>query len=129
MDKTLADFVRAARARIREIGVEEFDEMIENHDDVLVVDVREPEEFHRGHIPGALSVPRGILESAADASCKLNVEKLSGARDRTIVLCCQNGARSALAADTLRQMGFARAYNLAGGIDLWEAEGFALVKD
>jgi len=49
MAKTLADFVREARARIREISVEEFDEMIENHDDVLVVDVREAEEFHRGH--------------------------------------------------------------------------------
>ncbi len=49
MVKTLADFVHEARARIREISVEEFDEMIENHDGVLVVDVREPEEFHRGH--------------------------------------------------------------------------------
>lgn len=47
--KTLLDFVRDARARMREISVEGFDEMIENHDDVLVVDVREPEEFHRGH--------------------------------------------------------------------------------
>ena len=41
----------------------------------------------------------------------------------------QNGARSALAADTLQQMGFARVCNLAGGVDLWQAEGLALVTD
>ncbi len=129
MTKTLADFVRDARARIREISVEEFDEMIENHDDLLIVDVREAVEFQRGHIPGALLIPRGILESAADAACKLGVDRLRDARRQTVVLCCQNGARSALAADTLQQMGFDKVYNLAGGIDLWQAEGMALVTD
>ena len=101
MTKTLADFVREARARICEISVEEFDEMIENHDDVLVVDVREAEEFHRGHIPGALLIPRGILESAADTNCPMRVDKLCAARDGTIIVCSQYNARSALAADTL----------------------------
>lgn len=129
MAKTLADFVREARARIREISVEEFDEMIENHDDLLIVDVREAVEFQRGHIPGALLIPRGILESAADAACKLGVDRLRDARRQTVVLCCQNGARGALAADTLQQMGFDKVYNLAGGIDLWQAEGMALVTD
>jgi len=127
--KTLADFVREARARIREIGIEEFDEMIENHDDLVIVDVREAEEFQRAHIPGALLVPRGILESATDAGCEHSVDKLRAARDKTIVLYSQNGARSALATDTLQQMGFEKVYNLAGGIDLWQAEGFALVTD
>ena len=103
--------------------------MIENHDDLLIVDVREVGEFQRGHIPGALLIPRGILESAADASCKLGVDRLRDARRQTVVLCCQNGARSALAADTLQQMGFDKVYNLAGGIDLWQAEGMALVTD
>lgn len=129
MAKTLADFVREARARIREISIEEFDEMIENHDDLLIVDVREAEEFHRGHIPGALLIPRGILESAADATSQRRVDKLCGARDQTIVLCNQRGSRGALAADTLQQMGFEKICHLAGGIELWEAEGYALVKD
>jgi rhodanese-related sulfurtransferase len=129
MAKTLADFVREARARIREISVEEFDEMIEDHDDLLIVDVREAEEFQRAHIPGALLVPRGILESAADAGGKSGVDRLREARGKTIVLYCQNGARSALAADVLQQMGFEKVYNLAGGIDLWQAEGFALVTE
>jgi rhodanese-related sulfurtransferase len=129
MAKTLADFVREARARVHEISIEEFDEMIENHDDVLVVDVREAEEFHRGHIPGALLVPRGILENAADTHCPARVDKLCGARDRTIIVCSRNNARSALAADTLQQMGFENVYLLVGGIDRWEAEGLALARD
>lgn len=129
MAKTLADFVREARARIREISVEEFDEMIENHDDVLVVDVREAEEFHRGHIPGALLVPRGILESAVDAAGDRGMDQLRAARGRNIVVCSRNNTRSTLAADILQQMGFEKVYALAGGIALWEAEGFALVSD
>ena len=129
MEKTLADFVREARTRIREISVEEFDEMIENHDDLLIVDVREPDEYHHGHIPGALLVPRGLLEGAADAVCKWHVGKLRDARERTVVLYCQNGSRSALAADTLQQMGFGRVYNLAGGVEMWQAEGYALVSE
>ncbi|MBI3777804.1 MAG: rhodanese-like domain-containing protein [Gammaproteobacteria bacterium] len=74
MAKTLADFVREAQTRVRAISVEEFDEMIENHDDLLIVDVREPEEFHRGHIPGALLVPRGTL--AADVLQQMGFEKV-----------------------------------------------------
>jgi rhodanese-related sulfurtransferase len=129
MPKTLADLVREARARIQELRPEELDELIEDHEDLLIVDVREPDEYARGHIPGALNVPRGLLEGAADPDSKHRVEALATARERTVVLYCQNGARSALAADTLRQMGFARAYSLAGGVELWEAEGFALIKD
>jgi rhodanese-related sulfurtransferase len=129
MAKTLADFVREAQARVRGISVEEFDEMIENHDDVLVVDVREPEEFHHGHIPGALLIPRGVLESAVDAANDRGTEQLRAARERSIVVCSHNDARSTLAADVLLQMGFKKVYALAGGIKRWEAEGFALVSD
>ncbi|MBI3575423.1 MAG: rhodanese-like domain-containing protein [Gammaproteobacteria bacterium] len=129
MAKTLADFVRKARARIHEISIEEFDEMIENHDDVLVMDVREAEEFNRGHIPGALLVPRGILEGAADTNSPMRVDKLCGARTSTIIVCSQNSARGALAADTLQQMGFQKVYLLVDGIDRWEAQGLALARD
>ena len=128
MAKTLADFVREAQARVRAISVEEFDDMIENHDDLLIVDVREPEEFHRGHIPGALLVPRGTLESAADAGDR-GMDPLRAARARNIVVCSRNNTRRTLAADVLQQMGFDRVYALTGGVTRWEAEGFALVSD
>ncbi len=129
MQKTLGDFIREARARIQEVRPEELDEMIENHDELLILDVREPEEFRAGHIPGALLVPRGTLEGAADCGTKHRVERLCDARTRaTVVVYCENGGRSALAADTLNQMGFT-AYNLAGGIVLWHAEDLPIIRD
>lgn len=128
MPKTLADFVIEARARIQEVRPDELDEMIENHDEPLILDVREPDEYRRGHIPGALLVPRGTLEAAADAGYEDRVDTLCAARERTVVIYCETGARSALATDTLTQMGY-RAYNLAGGIVLWEAEGYPVITD
>lgn len=129
MAKRLADFVADARRRIQEIKPDDLDEMIENHDDLLIVDVREPHEYAAGHIPGALSVPRGLLEGAADLEFKHRNETLSQARARTVVTYCQSGGRSALAADTLKQMGFDKAHSLSGGLDLWQAEGMPVVKD
>ena len=129
MAKLLADFVREARARIHGISIEEFDEMIESHDDVLVVDVREAEEFRRGHIPGALLVPRGILESAADTNSLMRMDKLCAAHTSTIIVCSRNNARGALATDTLQQMGFQKVYLLVDGISRWEAQGLALARD
>ena len=129
MAKTLTDFVSEARARIHAISIEEFDEMIENHDDVLIVDVREAEEFHRGHIPGALLVPRGTLENASDPNSAARVDRLCAARDSTVIVCSQKNARGVLAADTLQQMGFQKVYLLVDGIGHWEAAGLALVRD
>lgn len=129
MVKRLRDFVADARGRVREVSVDELDEIIENHDDVLIVDVREGDEYAKGHIPGALLVPRGTLEGAADAAYKHRVEVLCQARGKTVVTVCQTGGRSAMAADTLQQMGFERVYSLAGGVDMWEAEGMPLIKD
>lgn len=129
MPKTLSDFVREARSRIQEVRPDDLDEMIENHDDLLIVDVREADEYMKGHIPGALHVARGLLEGAADPDYKHRVERLCNARDNTVVVYCASGGRSAMAADVLRQMGFARACNLAGGIEMWMADGFAVVKE
>lgn len=129
MAKTLSDFVKEARSRIQEVRADDLDEMIENHDDLLILDVREPQEYAAGHIPGALHVPRGMLEVAADAQSKGRVEALAGAQNRTIVTYCASGGRSAMAADTLKQMGFEKTYSLAGGIATWSAGGMPVVKD
>jgi rhodanese-related sulfurtransferase len=127
MAKTLGDFVREARARICEWSAEDaHDRLAAGH--VLVVDVREADEFTLGHLPGALSVPRGILEGAADPGYKLRVEPLCRARRQPTLLYCQTGARSAMAAATLQEMGFEQVYSLAGGVECWVAEGYILEK-
>lgn len=127
MAKTLGDFIREARARIREWDAETAYQRLATGG-VLVIDVREPDEFAAGHLPGALCVPRGTLEGAADPGYKLRVEPLCRAQRQTVLLCCQTGARSAMAAATLQEMGFAHAYSLAGGVECWVAEGHILEK-
>lgn len=121
--------MRETHVSVREISVEEFDEMVENHDDLLIVDVREAGEFQRGHIPGALLLPHGMLEGAMDDARRLQLEQLLGGRLKTFVLCSHDGSRSAAAARALQRIGFEKVYSLAGGIDRWQALGFALVTE
>ncbi len=127
MPMSLGDFIAQARSRIQEIAPDELDNLIEDNEAILIVDIREPAEFEAGHIPGAILIPRGTLEGAADPRSPHRVEPLCSAQERTVVLYCESGARSALAADTLQQMGFANVSSLAGGCVLWEAEGLVLV--
>jgi rhodanese-related sulfurtransferase len=107
---------------VREISIEEFDEMIENHDDLLILDIRSAAEFELGHIPGALLVPGGILEDAA-------VNRLLGVLHKTLVICSQDGSRSAVPVNKFEQMGFEKIYSLTGGIKRWETQGYALVRE
>ena len=119
MAKALKDFVTEARTRINEVDPDTAEELREERADVMVLDVREPEEFEMGHIPGAVNVPRGILESAADPDYKNPHPELCRARHRPILLYCKSGGRSALAAATLQEMGFEEVYNIAGAAAVW----------
>jgi rhodanese-related sulfurtransferase len=122
MSKSLSDFITEARSRVRDLQPDEVEELLEERDDAVLVDVREPYEYEPLHIPGSVLIPRGTLEGAADPNNKHRIEALYSARSRPVVVYCDTGSRSALAADTLQQMGFEEVYNLAGGIKLWEAE-------
>ncbi len=124
-NKRLADFVNAARARIKEVDSETAEGMMSSRRDLLVLDVREPEEFHAGHVPGAVNVPRGMLEAAADPDYRRPHPELCRAHHRPILLYCKSGGRSALAAATLQEMGFEEVYNVAGGAITWAADDCA----
>ena len=126
MPKTLGDFIREARARIREMDADTARERLA---ELLVIDVREAEEFALGHLPGARLIPRGVLEAAADPAYKGCDMRLSRAAACEILLYCSTGARSALAAVTLLDMGFERVHSLAGGTELWLAEGYELTRE
>lgn len=120
MPKTLMDFVSAARGRIVEINPEALSAELERGGDLLLVDVREPDEYRLGHLPGAVSIPRGIVEPAADLQYPKRHPELSQARERPVVLYCATGGRSALACDVLREMGFENVASLAGGVAAWQ---------
>jgi len=120
--KTLADLVIEARARIREVTPDELAEAMEEGEPWLIVDVREPYEYERLHVPGSVLIPRGLLEGAADPQSPHRIDALCEARERPLALLCATGARSAFAAVVLEQMGFGNVVNIAGGIKLWESE-------
>lgn len=120
--KTLADLVSEARAQIREIAPDELAESMEEGEPWLIIDVREPYEYERLHVPGSVLIPRGLLEGAAETQSPHRIDALCEARDRPLALLCSTGARSAFAAVVLEMMGFRKVVNIAGGIKLWESE-------
>lgn len=98
----------------RHLNVREFEDAIASSGgQALIVDVREPEEYHAGRVPGASLVPlRSFIERARDLP-----------HDRPIYLVCRSGRRSTRALHWLMEMGFDRVYNLKGGILSWKAMG------
>jgi len=123
--RSLADFVFAAVQRISEITPEEARRILDTPDRESwhFVDVREPNEFSDGHVPGARSFPRGFLEVRADLEHYKRDPWLED-RERKMILYCGGGYRSALATRTLQEMGFSRVVSMAEGWTGWTAREY-----
>ena len=117
--KNAHDLVLEAKAQIHEVALEDAETAIRAAD--LLLDVREADEFQAGHIPGAINIPRGVLEF------KLSNDPALCARELNIVLYCKTSGRAALAACSLQAMGYRQVQSLAGGFDAWNAAGKAQV--
>ncbi|MGH7665281.1 MAG: rhodanese-like domain-containing protein [Gemmatimonadaceae bacterium] len=113
-NRTGTDLINEARQRITEVNARDAKAMRERGDDVLFLDVREQNEWNLGRIPGAVHIPRGTLEGKVEAAIP---------RDRKVVAYCAGGNRSALAADTMREMGYTSVSSLAGGWKEWVGAG------
>lgn len=87
--------------------------------DILILDVREPDEFDALHIKGSINVPRGILESACEWDYEDTVPVLVMARTREIVVVCRSGSRSALAVQSMQLLGYEHAFSLRTGLRGW----------
>jgi sulfur-carrier protein adenylyltransferase/sulfurtransferase len=115
MSPSGAEVIRQIKQQVEEVDPAEVSEHLGNG--VVLVDVRESEEWDRGHIPGAVHVPRGYLESRIDAAVH--------DRDARVILYCATGQRSALAAHTLTDLlGFSNVASMTGGITLWKDRGY-----
>ncbi len=112
MAPTYHELVARAKAQIHEISGAELQPCL---DEVLLVDIREPHEHALGTLPGAVLVPQGVLES--------HLPVIAPDQDREIVLFCEAGFRSALAAAALQEAGYTRVSSLAGGIRAWAVAG------
>ena len=112
----------------REITVSELSDLIAKNEDLTIVDVREREQFATGHITGALSVPLGSIGHAADVTSVACNPQLLRARAGKVIVCCDDERRSRVAVAQLEWLGFVTVYCLAGGLKLWQTEGFPLVR-
>lgn len=112
--KTGSDLIEEARQRIKEVTPAEAMRMREGDPGIVYLDVREPNEWNLGRIPGALFIARGNLESRVEATIP---------RDKKIIIYCARGNRSALAADTMQQMGYDDVSSMSQGFIGWVDAG------
>src|SRR5215210_9253451 len=112
-----AELIRKIKEQIEEVDPKDVHALSQNGNGAVIVDVREQHEFEEAHLPGAVHVPRGHLES--------RIEGKVGDKSRPVVLYCASGQRSALAADTLQSLlGYEDVASMTGGITLWKDRGY-----
>ena len=99
--KSYDDLVNDCLDRVKELFPWDLIDEVEADKDLLLIDVSEPSEFSRAHIPNSLNVPRGILESACEYDYDETEPELARGRDREIIVICRSGKRSVLAADVI----------------------------
>jgi molybdopterin/thiamine biosynthesis adenylyltransferase/rhodanese-related sulfurtransferase len=110
------DLLQQVKSEIEEVDAVRARELVESAQPPLVIDVREPDEWQDGHIPGAVHVPRAYLES--------RIETAATDHAQPVVVYCAGGSRSAFAAKTLEELGYENVVSLAGGYTDWKRNGF-----
>ena len=121
MAKSATDLVKEAKAQIDNLSPAQVQEEL-NKGNVTLIDIREAEELkENGRIEGSVLAPRGMLEFYADET--LPYHKPEFDRNKKLILHCASGGRSALAAATLKQMGYTAVCHLDGGIKAWKEAG------
>lgn len=119
MSKTVAELVAEAMAQVENVAPQDAAAEAAAGGAVFL-DVREPVEWEH-HIAGAVQVPRGILEWVADPSSPRHSAELDPAR--RVIVYCRSGHRAALAAATLKALGYENVANLEGGFGAWQEAG------
>ena len=110
--------VNDARSRIRQTNVDDTKRRLDRGEHLTLIDVREESEYAADHLPGAISLGKGIIERDIEARFPDTAQQL--------VLYCGGGYRSALAADNLQKMGYTNVISMDGGIRAWREKNFPL---
>lgn len=106
--------------KINQINVHELKKRLDNTPDLCLIDVREIDEWHEQHIPGALHIPKDDIVA--------NIEAKIPDRDCPLYLHCRGGIRSLQAANNLLHLGYKEVYSIDGGIMEWAAAGYPVKK-
>lgn len=110
--KSRENLLDEARQNIPEMTVREVHEHLEQGRDPVLLDVRGLDEWERGHLKGAVHIPRGELERQAEATMP--------DKSREVIVICAGGVRSLLAGETLKAMGYEKVISMDGGYGDWE---------
>src|SRR5580658_11127960 len=119
MPTTYSDLLAQVRKTTKEVSLDALKKRLEAKEPMVLLDVREKEEYRAGFIPGAVSIPRGFLE--------IQVEGKLPDKDATIVAYCAGGTRSALAAKTLADLGYTHVETANPGFTRWMDLGYPVV--
>jgi rhodanese-related sulfurtransferase len=122
MSKKYSDYVKEVAVNVKEISIERLTEL--DTATLVIVDIREESEYRGGIIPGAIMIPRGVLESKITETLKENKKSISSG----IYLICRSGMRSTLAAESLLRMGFEEVYSVRGGMKEWGEKKLETIK-
>jgi rhodanese-related sulfurtransferase len=112
--KSGKQMIAEAKTRIREVSTKDVQQRIAKGEPIVLLDIREANEWNLGHIPNAVYLSRGVLETTIEARVP---------REAVVVLYCASGNRSALAAVTLQEMGYEHVTSMAGGFRDWVGIG------
>ena len=113
--------VNEVKPRVKETNVAAVKRRMESDEEFLLVDVREDNEWAKGHLPGAVHMGRGVIER--------DIEKQVPETAKKIILYCGGGFRSALVADNLQKMGYTNVESMDGGWRGWTEAGLPVEKD
>ena len=108
------ELLASTKSQIREVDTAAADDL-RRQPGAVVLDVREPDEYEQGAIPGAVHIPRGTLEGSVEARLPDH--------DAPVIIHCASGVRSAFAAKTLTELGYTDVVSVAGGFNKWKDEG------
>jgi rhodanese-related sulfurtransferase len=125
---TVEQMLSEARARLRRLSPEETEAAVRAG--ALLIDIRSELQRERdGAVPGAREIARNVFEWRCDPSSEWSDPEVVGQQDRQLIVMCNEGYQSSLAAVTLQRFGFADATDMIGGFQAWRAAGLGVVKD
>ena len=112
--------VREVKKEITEIDPSVVGKKIKEGANIILIDVREKEEWPMGHIAGAINITKGVLER--------DISSVTNDLSAEIIVYCSSSARSSLAAFNLKKMGYMNVFSMTGGIQKWREQGFKTVQ-
>src|SRR4051794_33556566 len=121
MAKTYKQLMEEARRDIPEVSVQDVRQRLGRDGKPMLLDVREKEEYREGHLEGAVTLPRGFVEMGG--------EETDPDRRSAIVAYCGGGARSLIAARTVKEMGYTNVVSMTGGYTPWKNPGLPFAQD